>query len=45
MASRESNGLVSGRVTHLSRRHTTKSLIDRATHVRTKEQVYPDISH
>jgi hypothetical protein len=45
MASRESNGLVFGRVTHLSERHTVISSINRAAHVWTKEQVCPNFSH
>jgi hypothetical protein len=44
-AGRESNGLASEHFTHLSGRHTTRSSIGRAAHIRTKEQVRPDVSH
>jgi hypothetical protein len=44
-ASRESNGLAFGWVIHLFEWHTTKSSIDKAAHVKTKEQVRPDVSH
>jgi hypothetical protein len=44
-ASRESNRLASGRVTHLSEQHTTRSSTNRAVHIYSKEQVRPDMSH
>jgi hypothetical protein len=43
-AGRESNRLAPGHVTHLSGWHTARSSIDRAAHVRTKEQVHSDAS-
>jgi hypothetical protein len=41
----ESNGLAFGCITHLSGRHIARSSIDKAVHVRTKEQVRLDVSH